>query len=135
MAQGIYRTENETVPDAEIRNAFHAAQDANKIYPGTVWGLIFFNQFKNEKTGEVTMNNIKKWKAKAVEHNLKIGARVSYCGGFKDITDDHIDLDLKKLVDNIALESDYIMCSLYPGLQYPQQTVSHVVERVGQRYW
>jgi hypothetical protein len=135
VAQGIYQSDDEWIQETEIGDAFRAAEDANKIYPGTVWGLIFFNlHVENEDNGEVTLAKIKQYKAKATASGLKIGTRIRTCGGYTN-GGGKADLTVKRYVDDIALVSDFIMCNLSPAEDFPDLSVAGSVKEVARRYW
>lgn len=93
----------------EISNAFSAAQDANRIWKGTVWGLTFTNEYvTNSQNGPRVLKMIRDNKARAKGMGLKVGTRVHTCGEIWGGNN-------QQILIQIAKESDFIMCNLYPG--------------------
>lgn len=93
----------------EINNAFSAAQDANSIFPGTVWGLVFTNEYVTDgNNGPRVLQMIRDNKNRAHQMGLRVGTRVHTCGEIWGGNNQNI-------LSQIAQESDFIMCNLYPG--------------------
>jgi len=58
----------------EIDNAFSAAEDANSIFGGTVWGITFTNEYiVDQGTGQRVLGMLRNNKDKAHSRGLKIG--------------------------------------------------------------
>lgn len=109
VSQGIFQNENPTFQQKEIDNAFLAAQDANDIFPGTVWGLTFTNEYVvNAGTGQQVLDMIRNNRDRAHQMGLRVGARVHICGEIWNGPNQDI-------LSEIAKVSDFIMCNLYPG--------------------
>ncbi len=102
---GIYQNDDAAVMTREIDNAFSAAIDANSIQGGTVWGLVFTNEFVTDgSNGPRVLAWIRANKARAQQNNLKVGARVHTCGEIWGGNNQGI-------LEQIAAESDFIMCN------------------------
>lgn len=109
VAQGIYQNDNPAIQQKEIDNAFLAAQDANGIRGGTVWGLVFTNEHVvNDQTGQKVLDMIRNNRDRANQMGLRVGARVHICGEIWGGPNERI-------LSEIAKNSDFIMCNLYPA--------------------
>lgn len=109
VSQGIFQHDDSNLQQREINNAFSAAQDANSIWGGTVWGLTFTNEWVTDSNnGPKVLDMIRKNKAKARGMGLKVGTRVHTCGEIWGGRN-------QRILQDIARESDFIMCNLYPG--------------------
>jgi exo-beta-1,3-glucanase (GH17 family) len=108
MSQGIFQQEDPSLMTREINNAFSAAADANSIYPNTVWGLNFANEYvRDAQNGAKVLKWIKDNKSRAKKMGLKVGTRVDTC-------DQIYGGKVQNVLIQIAKESDFIMCNLYP---------------------
>ncbi len=72
----MYQNEDPKIMQAEIKNAFLAAEDANRIKAGTVWGLVFTNEYVvNQQTGQKVLDMIRINKDRAHSMGLRVGTR------------------------------------------------------------
>lgn len=109
LSQGIYQNDNPTIQQVEINNAFLAAQEANSIRPGTVWGLTFTNEYiVNWSTGQRVLDMIRNNRDRARSMGLRVGTRIHICGEIWGGPN-------QQILSEIAQVSDFIMCNLYPG--------------------
>jgi len=80
VSQGIFQNEYPDIQEQEIRNALSAAEDANRIFNGTVTGIIFTSDYvSNEDTGNLVCRIIDEHKIKTEAMGLKIGVRLRSC--------------------------------------------------------
>jgi exo-beta-1,3-glucanase (GH17 family) len=113
VIQGVYQKTSAELEQEEISRAFDAASEANSIFPGTVYGISFFNLFAlDEESLAKLLDAYSQNRRKASSLNLKIGTRLHHC---KEILQNGTiySEQLKK----IALASDFVLCSIFP--QYP----------------
>jgi len=109
VSQGVFQNEDSNMQQKEIDNAFLAAQDANGIRGGTVWGLVFTNEYVTDwNRGQKVLNMIRNNKARAQRMNLRVGTRIHICGEIWNGPN-------RQILIEIAKASDFIMCNLYPG--------------------
>ncbi|KAJ6644297.1 hypothetical protein Bhyg_09264 [Pseudolycoriella hygida] len=108
VAQGIFQSDNPAIQAAEINNAFLAAQEANQIWRGTVWGLVFTNEYVNQQNGQKVLDMIRSNKNRANSMGLRVGTRIQICGEIWNGPN-------QQILIQIAQASDYIMCNLYPA--------------------
>ena len=110
VSQGIYQNSDYNIQQKEISNAFLAAQDANGIYPKTVWGLTFTNEYLTDvSSGNQIWKMITDNKVKATQMGLKVGTRIHVCGIIMNSSD-----SIYPILVNIVRDSDFIMCNMYP---------------------
>ncbi|CAL8109497.1 unnamed protein product [Orchesella dallaii] len=109
VSQGVYQNENPTFQQKEIDNAFSAVEEANRIWPGTVWSITFTNEYVvNDANGLKVLDMIRNNRDRAHQMGLKVGARVHTCGEIWNGPNAGI-------LSEIGQASDFIMCNLYPG--------------------
>lgn len=109
VSQGIYQNNDGNVQRKEIDNAFLAAQDANGIRAGTVWGLVFTNEHVvNGETGQQVLKMIRDNKERARRLNLRVGTRIHICQEIWNGAN-------RQILIEIAKAADFIMCNLYPA--------------------
>lgn len=122
ISQGIYQHTDGNLQNREIDNAFSAAADANNIKSGTVWGLVFTNEWVTDgSNGPKVLDMIRRNKDRAHRMGLKVGTRVHTCGEIWGGNN-------QRILQDIARESDFIMCNLYPpnGANNPEAAVRAV---------
>jgi len=130
VAIGIYQSETQNYQNAEVNNAFSAAIDANHRHPGTVWGLIFTNEyFDNQHVDRAkkVLGMIQYDKARAIKNGLKVGTRSHVCG---EILNKYS--NLYNVLRDIAGASDFIMCNMYPNVV--NQGAQKAVDAIGNFY-
>lgn len=109
VSQGIFQNENQRIQQREIDNAFSAAEDANRIRAGTVWGLVFTNEYVvNADRGNKVLQMIRNNKDRARQRGLRVGTRVHICGEIWNGPN-------RQILIEIAKVSDFIMCNFYPA--------------------
>lgn len=80
VAIGIFQNENQKIQDTEVNHAFDAADDANGRYKGTVWGVVFTNEYiTDDRTGQKVLGMIRNDKNRAHGKGLTVGTRVNVC--------------------------------------------------------
>ncbi|XP_035706164.1 glucan 1,3-beta-glucosidase isoform X2 [Folsomia candida] len=127
VSQGIYQHDDGGLMSREINNAFSAAQDANTIFGGTVWGLVFTNEFVTDSSnGPRVLQMIRDNKARAHGMNLRVGTRVHTCGEIWGGNN-------QAILQQIAAESDFIMCNLYPP--YNANDPARAVQAISDAYY
>ncbi|CAL8116678.1 unnamed protein product [Orchesella dallaii] len=105
---GIFQNDDPNIQQKEIDNAFLAAEDANRIRAGTVWGLVFTNEYVGAgNAGQKVLNMIQSNKARAQSMGLKVGTRTQICTQIWNGQN-------REILIEIAKASDFIMCNLYP---------------------
>lgn len=130
VAVGIYQSEDQNIQNAEVNNAFSASDDANGRYGGTVWGLIFTNEYiTDDRTGQKVLGMMKYDKDRARQKGLKIGTRINICGEILN-KNSH----LFGVLADIARESDFIMCNMYPANDVVNGGAQKAVDAVGNFY-
>jgi exo-beta-1,3-glucanase (GH17 family) len=108
VSQGIFQNDDAALQAREINNAFSAAADANTIFRGTVWGLVFTNEFVTDgSNGPRVLKMIQDNKARANGMGLKVGTRIHTCGEIWGGPN-------QAIIKQIVRASDFIMCNLYP---------------------
>lgn len=135
VAIGVDQSKIPIIQNAEVNNAFSAAAEANQLYPKTVWGLVFTNEYitnDNEGIGkgEKVLGMMRYEKKRAMTANLRIGTRINICGVM--LTDKGS--KLYNILRDIAGESDFIMCNMYPDKDVVHNGVKKAVEAVGNFY-
>lgn len=109
ISQGIAYHDNFLLQEKEIENAFLSSKDANKMFPGTVWGLIFTsNQVNDIASGQKVLDMLRENRVRAHLQNLKIGTRISNCHEIWRGPSREILIEIAKI-------SDFIMCNIYPA--------------------
>jgi len=109
VSQGVHQSDNGDIERKEIENAFLAAEDANRIRAGTVWGIVFTNEHVTSwDSGQKVLGMIRNNKAKAKQRGLRVGTRIHICGEIWNGPN-------KNILIEIAKASDFIMCNLYPA--------------------
>jgi len=109
ISQGIYQQDTDDLQNREIENAFAAVSEANSVFPGTVYNLIFTNEFVTDgSNGPRVLNMIRNNKRRANEMGVRVGTRIHTCGEIWGGPNQGIIRDIVK-------ESDFIMCNLYPA--------------------
>lgn len=109
ITQGIAQHDNQLLQETEIENAFTAAKDANRIFRGTVRGLIFTNDFvKDPISGQKVYDMLRENRERAHSLSLKIGTRISNCHEIWRGPN-------REILIAIAKVSDFIMCNIYPA--------------------
>lgn len=127
VAIGIFQNENESIQNAEVDLAIDVAQDANGRFPHTVWGLVFTSDYvKDGRTGEKVLDLIRNNKKRAELYELQVGVRVNTCDQILDN-----DSELFEILSEIARESDFIMCNVYPNGDVVNDGVQQAVDAVG----
>ncbi|ODM94562.1 putative chitinase 2 [Orchesella cincta] len=109
VSQGVYQLDNPALQQKEIDNAFAAAEEANRIRPGSVWSITFTNEYVvSESTGRKVIDMIRNNRDRAHQMGLKVGPRMHICGEVWNGPNAGV-------LAEIAQVSDFIMCNLYPG--------------------
>jgi len=109
ISLGIFQQENDALQKREIDNAFTAAKEANSIFRGTVYNMIFTNEFvTNSANGPKVLKMIQDNKRRAKEMQIRVGTRIHTCGEIWGGPNQGI-------IKQIVRESDFIMCNLYPA--------------------
>ncbi len=107
---GAFQNDNEKIMQKEISAAFEAANDANSNFKGTVWGITFTNEYiMNESQGYRVLAMITLNKEKAKSQGLEIGTRTQMCSVILKNSN-----PLYNVMSQIAMQSDFVMCNLYP---------------------
>lgn len=127
VAIGIYQSEDQNIQSAEVNHAFDAADDANGRYADTVWGIVFTNEYiVDQRTGEKVLGMIRYDKNRAKTKNLKVGTRVNTCDQILNSGS-----QLHGVLSDIARESDFIMCNMYPAANVVHGGSQQAVDAVG----
>ncbi len=127
VAIGIYQSEDQNIQNAEVNHAFDAADDANGRFRSTVWGLVFTNEYiTDQRTGQKVLGMIRYDKNRAKSKNLKIGTRVHVCDQILNSGS-----QLYGVLADIARESDFIMCNMYPASNAVHGGSRQAVDAVG----
>lgn len=136
VAQGIEQQLVNGIPQPdiqarEVENAFSAVDYANRQKPGTVWGLIFTNEYTNNpQDAYQVLELITRHQARARQKGLKVGTRIRNC---YDIYPRPGNTNQDAL-QRIAKASDFIMCNLYTDL-YGKSNVQDAVDQVTRSYF
>jgi exo-beta-1,3-glucanase (GH17 family) len=105
--QGVIQNWNAAQQNAEIQNAFASAQEANSIFPGTVTGITFTNEYLTDpNTGAQILAMIKDNKGRG----LRVGTRIHTCGAIWEETN-----PIRPILLEIIKAADFIYCNIYPG--------------------
>lgn len=108
ISQGIYQQPDDATQKREIDNAFAAAEDANRIFGGTVYNMIFTNEYVTDNSnGPKVLKMIQDNKGRARSMSLRVGTRIHTCGEIWGGPN-------QRIIEQIVRESDFIMCNLYP---------------------
>lgn len=127
VSQGVYQHENGNLQQKEIDNAFLAAQDANGIRAGTVWGIVFTNEYVTDRNrGQKVLQMIQSNRDRASRQNLRVGTRIHICGEIWNGPN-------RDILIQIAKASDFIMCNLYPGANLNNPDVA--VQQISDAYY
>lgn len=130
VAIGIYQSNDRNIQNAEVNHAFDAADDANGRFGGTAWGLVFLNEYiVNDATGQKVLGMIRYDKNRAHNKGLKVGTRIHVCGEILN-RGSH----LYQVLSDIARESDFIMCNMYPASDVVHGGAQRAVDAVGNFY-
>lgn len=104
---GVIQNSDPAQQAAEIKNVYSAANEANALYPGTVTGVTFTNEyFVNTAQGEQILAMINEGK----KNGLRVGTRIHTCGVIWDNNS-----ELRPLLVKIIEAADFIYCNIYPG--------------------
>lgn len=127
---GAYQNDNAKIMQKEITAAFDAAADANSKFKGTVWGITFTNEYiLNESQGYRVLNMITQNKAKAKSQGLELGTRTQICSVIMSNSN-----PLYNVFSQIAMQSDFIMCNMYPEERVVHGPIDSAVDAVGNAY-
>lgn len=127
---GTYQNDNTKIMQKEISAAFDAAADANARYNGTVWGITFTNEYiTNESQGYKVLTMITKNKNKAQSQGLQLGTRTQLCGVILSTSN-----PLYNIFSQIATQSNFIMCNLYPEQRIVHDPIENTVNAVGNAF-
>lgn len=106
--QGVIQNGDAVQQKAEIENAFAAARDANSIFPGTVTGITFTNEYLTDpNTGAQILAMIKNNKGR---DGLRVGTRIHTCGAIWEQNS-----PIRPVLLEIIKASDFVYCNIYPG--------------------
>lgn len=98
--------------DLELFIAIEAIQKANRLYPGTVIGIVFHSQVGIEKdyaNATLVLDVIKKVELKVIPYQIKIGTKQN-CEGIYSGTD-----DTGEKRRQILKHSNFIICEVTPS--------------------
>jgi exo-beta-1,3-glucanase (GH17 family) len=109
--QGIHQKDVKEQQDKEVNNAFHSAEDSNSVFPVTVWGLTFTNEYLTSvASGEKILGMIEWDKNRAHGLGIKVGTRIHVCSVVENTGH-----ELYQILVKIVQASDFIYCNMYPS--------------------
>ena len=124
--QGIHQIDDGNQQNKEIQNAFAAAQEANSIYPGTVTGITFTNEYVTDPgRGSTVLSMIRNNK----NRGFRVGTRIHTCGEIHNPNS-----ALKNVISDIVRESHFIYCNLYPNWDVVNSGIPTAVSAVGNAF-